>query len=176
MLQRLLTTHSSDLTRAQQIRGVKVITELTKGVDALQMADLPAAIIPNSGSVLQYGEVFTDILAFWISQGFVAGLFSSPPCAGFRANSMMAIKQKEKVRIVMNLSKPKGECFNDNVDRHSLEAVHMSTAREFGFAVVDCGNSARMWKFDMSDAYKNLPAKISDLRLQGFCWLQAYFV
>ncbi len=45
ILQRLLTTHSSDLTRAQQIRGRKVITELTEGVDALQMADLPAAII-----------------------------------------------------------------------------------------------------------------------------------
>jgi len=175
-LQRLLSAHSSDLTKAQKIRGEKVVTEMTEGVDALQTVELPAAIIPNSGSVFQYGEIFTDVLAFWIRQGFVAGPFSSPPCAGFRANSMMAIKQKEKVRIVMNLSKPKGDCFNDNIDRHSLEAVHMSTAREFGFAVVDCGNSARMWKFDMSDAYKNLPAKISDLRLQGFCWLQAYFV
>jgi hypothetical protein len=28
----------------------------------------------------------------------------------------------------------------------------------------------------MSDAYKNLPAKLADLRLQGFSWLQAIFV
>jgi len=33
-----------------------------------------------------------------------------------------------------------------------------------------------MWKFDLTDAYKNLPAKTCDLRLQGFQWLQAYFV
>ena len=29
---------------------------------------------------------------------------------------------------------------------------------------------------DMKDAYKNVPAKVEDLRLQGFSWLGAYFV
>jgi hypothetical protein len=52
----------------------------------------------------------------------------------------------------------------------------MSSAKEFGYSVVDCGVGARMWKFDMTDAYKNLPAKLADLRLQGFSWLQAYFI
>ena len=33
-----------------------------------------------------------------------------------------------------------------------------------------------MWKFDLKDAYKNLPAKEADLRLQGFSWLGKFFV
>jgi hypothetical protein len=76
----------------------------------------------------------------------------------------------------MNLSKPVGACFNDNVDTSRMEKVRMSSAKEFGYAVIDCGSGARMWKFDMTDAYKNLPARLADLRLQGFHWLQAYFI
>jgi hypothetical protein len=33
-----------------------------------------------------------------------------------------------------------------------------------------------MWKFDMVDAYKTIPAAKADLRLQGFSWLGKYFV
>jgi hypothetical protein len=33
-----------------------------------------------------------------------------------------------------------------------------------------------MWKFDMVDAYKNIPAAQQDLRLQGFSWLGRFFV
>jgi hypothetical protein len=78
---------------------------------------------------------------------------------------MMVVKQKEKVRIIMNLSSPKRMCFNDAVDADSLEKVHMATAKSIGYAILECGKHARLWKFDMSDAYKNLPAKLEDLRL-----------
>ena len=76
----------------------------------------------------------------------------------------------------MNLSDPEGDCFNDAVDSNKLQKVYMSTAKSFGYTVVDCGQEARMWKYDLSDAYKNLPAKIDDLRLQGFPWLQAFLL
>ncbi len=33
-----------------------------------------------------------------------------------------------------------------------------------------------MSKFDFVDAYKNITATLSDLRLQGFAWLGRYFV
>jgi len=175
-LQKLLDTHSQTLTEAQSLRGEKLVNELLNGVDSLQITKLQGATIPNSGSVYEHGAVFTDALGSWIKKGFVAGPFFTPPVPDFRANSMMALEQKDKVRIIMNLSKPQGECFNDNVDTSRMEKVRMSTAKEFGYTVIDCGSGARMWKFDMSDAYKNLPARLEDLRLQGFCWLQAYFI
>jgi len=130
----------------------------------------------NSPSAAAHGDQFTDALASWVKQGYVAGPFHAPPTNDFRANTMLAIEQKGKVRIVMDLSQPDGESFNDAVDEDAIEKVHMSTARLFGHAVIDCGRGARMWKYDFTDAYKNIPAHPSDWRLQGFRWLGKYFV
>jgi hypothetical protein len=89
---------------------------------------------------------------------------------------MIALEQKDKIRIVMNLSAPKGESFNEAIDEQKLEQVFMSTAKKFGYSVIDCGHNASMWKWDLVDAYKNIPVPISSLRYQGFRWLGKSFV
>jgi len=90
---------------------------------------------------------------------------------------MMAIEQPGKVRIiVMNLSAPDGYSFNDAINDNAVEQVHMASARFFGYSVIDCGRHSLMWKCDMCDAYKHIPAALSDLRLQGFSWLGKYFL
>jgi len=89
---------------------------------------------------------------------------------------MMAVEQKDKIRIVMNLSAPEGKSYNDAVNETALEKVSMSSARLFGYTLVECGLGARMFKYDMVDAYKNIPAATGDLRLQGFTWLGRFFV
>jgi len=66
------------------------------------------------------------------------------------------------------LSHPKDESFNDNVKVHMMDQVAITTARQFSFAVVDAGKGARLWEDDLKDAYKNLPARPGDTRLQGF--------
>ena len=88
----------------------------------------------------------------------------------------MAVPQKDKVRVIMNLSYPDGDSFNDYVDENRLEKVHMTTARSFGYEVVQRGRNARMWKYDLKDAYKNVPARTQDLRCQGFTWLGKHFI
>jgi hypothetical protein len=52
----------------------------------------------------------------------------------------------------------------------------MSTARFFGYSVVDCGVNCLIWKWDMVDAYKHIPTALPDLRMQGFSWLGRFFV
>ncbi len=52
----------------------------------------------------------------------------------------------------------------------------MSSARNFGYTIRKCGRNAKMSKFDLEAAYKQMPAPIRELRLQGFCWLNRYFV
>jgi hypothetical protein len=89
---------------------------------------------------------------------------------------MMAVAQKNKIRIIMNFSAPEGESYNDAIDELALEKVSMSSARLFGYSIMDCGTGAKMWKFDMVDAYKTIPSAQSDLRLQGFSWLGKYFI
>jgi hypothetical protein len=89
---------------------------------------------------------------------------------------MMAVAQKNKIRIIMNFSAPEGESYNDAIDELALEKVSMSSARLFGYLIMDCGTGAKMWKFDMVDAYKTIPSAQSDLRLQSFSWLGKYFI
>jgi hypothetical protein len=160
----------------QNLRADRVIKDLQEGSAVPLSKSLPAARIPNTSSVSEHGEEFTDTLAWWIKKGYVAGPFGAPPLPAFRTNAMMAVVQRNKTRIIMDLSAPKGSSYNDAVRELALEKVSMSSARLFGYSVQDCGKGARMWKFDMVDAYKTIPSAQQDLRLQGFMWLGKFFV
>ena len=86
----------------------------------------------------------TDTIAWWIRQGYVSGPFAAPPLPDFRTNAMMAVAQKNKIRIIMNFSAPEGESYNDAIDELALEKVSMSSARLFGYSIMDCGTGAKM--------------------------------
>ena len=172
----IIKKYRSSLSMGQNIRANRVIQDLKHGSPVPFFSALPAARINNSTSVTIHGEEFTDTLAWWIRQGYVAGPFIAPPLPEFRSNSMMAVAQRNKIRIIMDLSSPDGSSYNDAIDESALEKVSMSSARLFGYSIQDCGRGARMWKFDMVDAYKTIPAAKQDLRLQGFSWLGRFFV
>ena len=117
----------------------------------------------------------TDAIAYGIKSGFACGPFDSPPLDRFRVNQLAAVPQDGKVRPVINVSYPAGSSFNDNIIENSMEKVKMSSARSFGYTLKKCGKCATLSKFDMRDAYKNVPCSLHDLRLQGFKWLEKYF-
>ena len=124
---------------------------------------------------MKYGKEVTDTIAHWVKSGFAAGPFDSPPLSKFRVNSLAAVPQDGKVRPVINVSEPEGFSFNDNIEKNKLEKVKMTSARNFGYSLKNCGKNAKLSKFDMKDAYKQVPCPLSDLRLQGFRWLNKYF-
>jgi hypothetical protein len=129
----------------------------------------------NSPSTVRHGKIFTDTIACWVKKGYVSGPFILPPFPDFWSNSMFAVEPPAKIKAVMDLSSLEGESFNDAIHEDALEYVHMAT-ESFGYSVVDCGKNCVMWKWDMVDAYKNIPSALPDLRLQGFSWLGCYFV
>jgi hypothetical protein len=172
----LIHDHRNSLPFDQRIRADRVVNDLQYGSAVPFSVVLPAARTPNNSSVVEHGEEFTDTLAWWIRKGYVAGPFGAPPLHDFRTNAMMAVSQKNKIRIIMDLSAPKGHSYNDAIKDSDLEKVSMSSARLFGYSIQDCGIGARMWKFDMVDAYKTIPAAQQDLRLQGFTWLGKFFI
>jgi hypothetical protein len=88
----------------------------------------------------------------------------------------MAVDQGEKVRLVLNVSAPKGCSFNDNVVQEGIEKVSMSSARAVSHIIVDAGVNAIMSKLDKKDAYKLIPARTEYLTLQGFSLLGKFFV
>jgi hypothetical protein len=174
-LKDLVTEKKEFLTSCQILRAEKCIDYLVNGADAFQKFPLPSCFLKNADSTFEFGKEVTDTIAVWVKKGFAAGPFVTPPLKNFRSNSLMAIKQGEKVRPVLNLSLPKECCFNSAVDEEKLEKVYMSSAKKFSRSVVEAGQYAKMFKFDLVDAYKNVPAKVSDFRIQGFSWLNRYF-
>jgi hypothetical protein len=62
------------------------------------------------------------------------------------------------------------------VDNFALEKIAMSSAKNFGYSVASCGINCIFAKPDILDAYKNVPAKLEDLHLQGFRWENKFFI
>jgi hypothetical protein len=164
------------MTWAQHQRALKCVTSLEEGGSSGQMSPLPPCFQRNAPSVEKFGEEVLDTVASWVKSKFVSGPFDQPPLPKFRVNPLMAIDQGDKVRIMLNVSSPKGLSFNDNIDQSTVEKVNMTSTRNVAYIVHDAGRNAVMSKIDKRDAYKLVPAPIADLRLQGFALLGKYFV
>jgi len=174
-LEKRVNAVSTKMTWAQKNRAERTISNLKYGASTYQLSQLPACYCKNSKSTFTYGEHVTDTVANWVKQGIVSGPFKSPPLERFRVNPLVAVDQDDKVRLVMNVSLPENESLNDNVDQNLLEKVHMSSARSVSYVIVEAGKGAWLSKMDMRDAYKVLPVPLTEIRLQGFRWLDMYF-
>jgi hypothetical protein len=166
----------SSMTIHQFERSMKAVDYLKNGAPAFQKNTLPGCFVKNADSTLRYGKEITDNIATWVKEGYAAGPFDSPPCANFRVNPLIAVVQPGKVRPVLDVSSPSGESFNSSVSEHETETVKMASARQFSQLILDCGHGALMSKHDLVAAYKQVPCRVADLRLQGFSWLGKYFV
>ena len=164
------------LLPSEIIRAKKVINSLKNGASSCQKEELPACNVKNTSTAELYSKEITDTIAYWVKSGYVCGPFHEPPLKKFRVNSLQAVPQDNKVRPVLNVSRPEGLSFNDNIDKNLLEKVKMSSARNFGYSIKKCGKNAVFSKFDFRDAYKNMPAPLKDLRLQGFKWFGKFFI
>jgi hypothetical protein len=95
-----------------------------------------------------------DTIATWLKRGYASGPFKEPSLAKFRSNCLMAVDQGRKVRPILNVSKPKGDSMNDNIEEKDVEKVKMDTARSFSYTILRAGKGGRMYKTDVKDAYK----------------------
>ena len=175
-INRLVEQLSKKLLPSEISRAFKVIESLKHGAPSYQVNNLPPCMQKNATSTKFYSKEITDTFAFWLKSEFLCGPFDVPPLPRFRVNPVMVIPSDGKVRPVLNVSQPTGQSFNDNVNLKAMEKVKMSSARNFGYTLKKCGFDAKFSKFDLKDAYKNIPAPIKDLRLQGFKWLDKYFI
>ncbi len=165
------------MTECQKSRAERAINNLRlRGSSFQRDPQLPGVYVANAKTTFQYGETITDNIASWVKNGFAAGPFDQPPLKNFRVNSILATKQNEKVRTILNVSLPKGISLNDNVEETKMEKVLMTSARNFGYTLVEAGENAIFCKTDMKDAYKNVPVPTDEYRLQGFSWLGKFFI
>ena len=83
-------------------------------------------------------------------------------------------KPDGSVRVILNMSAPKGMSANDGIDAAEYPAKMFST-REWLGALGKAGRNCRFCKVDWSAAYKQIAVHPHDLSLQWFQWLGQYF-
>ena len=130
----------------------------------------------NAPSAYSDGEKVTDAIADWIVKGFAFGPVSKrdlPPDAKL-SGIMTKTKPSGAVRIILNLSAPKGRAVNEGIDNLQFPAV-MSSTTKWVNALWTAGKGCWISKVDWSDAYKHCAVRHQDLPLQWFTWLDKYF-
>ena len=167
-LEELIHRNKDKLTDMELKRANRVARDLKYGAEACQLKELPAMATENNNTSFTNGRQMTDKIATWVKEEIVAGPFDYPPMEKFRCNPLIAVERNGKVRPVVNMSGPKGHSFNENLDKTKLEKVRMTTAKEFSYSLKEAGKNAVFSKFDIKDAYKLVPAKPADFKLQGF--------
>jgi len=175
-LENMIKERRSAMTTHEVKKADSSLNIMQQGAPAYQLTDLPGAKMKNAPSIKKCGPEFTETLKKWVQEGHVAGPFNEPPVPNLRLNSLMAEEQKDKIRPVLNMSNPKGKSFNDNIDTLSVGRATMSSAKQFGKALLRSGRGSLMSKMDMKDAYKLIPARPEDYRLQGFFWHGSIFI
>jgi hypothetical protein len=131
----------------------------------------------NARSALEAGEQVTDAIATWIKKGFVAGPFKANEIpADAKVNGLMCRPKPDgSVRVIMNMSAPKGCCVNEGIDADQFPAAMSSTAKWL-MVLNAVGRRCRMVKMDWADAYKHVTVREEDVKLQYFSWLGMSFV
>jgi hypothetical protein len=175
-LEKRVRRYMKKMTVHQIDRSLKAVQYLREGAPSFQETSLPACYVKNASSTTKHGKEITENIATWVDEGYAAGPFDSPPCPNFRVNPLIAVVQPGKVRPVLDVSSPHGDSYNSTVDEFETETVKMSSAKQFAQLLNRCGDGATISKHDLVAAYKQVPCRIQDLRLQGFSWLGKYFV
>ena len=130
----------------------------------------------NAPSAYTDGRKVTDAIADWVSKGFAYGplpLSDVPKGAKF-SGVMTRPKPNGSVRIILNLSSPKGSSVNDGIDSSDFPTV-MSSTTKWLRALHRAGKRCLMTKVDWADAYKHLAVRLEDTELQYFNWLGKAF-
>jgi len=144
------------------------------GCQGVARAPTMSGNAPNS---FEFGPQVTDAVADWLHKNFAAGPFleEEVPAAAKISGIMCREKPNGAVRIILNLSAPKGASVNDGIDKYEFPAK-MSSTQQWLKVLEKAGKGCNIAKIDWSDPYKHLGVREEDRNLQWFSWLGRYFV
>jgi hypothetical protein len=130
-----------------------------------------ASVSKNAANAYQHGRQVSDAIAAWVSVGYAYGPVEEedlPPNA--KINGILTrTKPNGLVRIILNLSAPKGCSVNDGIDNDEFPAT-MSSTEAWVDVLNKLGKGCKIMKVDFADAYKHIPVAAADTDLQWFEW------
>jgi hypothetical protein len=116
------------------------------------------------------------LLASLVKKGFVKGpLDRSEVPDDVKINGLMCRPKPDGgVRVIMNMLAPAGRCVNEGIDADKFPAVKSSTSKWLGI-LNKAGRDCCILKLEWADAYKHVPVREEDVKLQHFMWLGKVF-
>jgi hypothetical protein len=130
----------------------------------------------NAASAYQYGPQVTDAVAEWVAKGYAFGPVnaSEVPISAKVSGIMVRPKPNGSVRVILNLSAPKGNSVNDGINKDDFPAKMSSTAAWIQ-VLNQAGKGCLIMKTDWASAYKHICVREDDTELQWFCWAGKFF-
>ena len=155
----------------------KVIKWIVNGADiGCEGVFREASHAKNAASALVDGEKVSDCIADWIQKQFAYG---PVPLEQIPKNAKVSClmtrpKPNGAVRVILNLSSPKGQSVNEGINTDKYPAKMSSTA-EWLKVLNSVGKNCKICKVDYADAYKHIGVRQQDTDLQWFIWLGMAF-
>ena len=130
----------------------------------------------NLLSARQNQRAVTNAIMLEVSRGHTAGPFTIPPFQTLHCSPLGAAPKKDgSVRLVLDLSSPRGCSINEGISKEEF-SVEYSSFDEAVRLVQSLGPGASMAKSDIRHAFRICPVRLDQLYLLGFRWLGYFFV
>lgn len=153
-----------------------ILHGLTHGFDLGFHGNINQQLRNNNKSARENQLQVTMAIRKEVARGHTAGPFDSPPFAQNHISPLGAApKQDGTCRLVLDLSQPKGESINDNIDKAEFPCtyMHFDQATEM---IVRVGRGCFLSKIDIKHAYRLLPVRPQDWPLLVYQWEGQYYV
>jgi hypothetical protein len=172
-LRQLLIVNGIELTEVHE----KVLGWLQHGAEiGCEGRYRAASVSKNTKGAYACGREVSDAIASWVKQGYAFGPVEEEEVpVSAKVNSILTRpKPNGSVRIILNLSAPKGLSVNDGIDPEEFPAV-MSSTEAWLRVLEKAGRGCFMCKVDFADAYKHVAVALEDTDLQWFEWGGKFF-
>ena len=158
-------------------RLTRVLDYVTNGADiGCRGAARAPSRSSNAASAYQFGPQVTDAIAEWVAKGYAFGPVAADqvPAEAKVSGIMVRPKPNGSVRVILNLSAPKGRSVNDGINKLEFPAKMSSTAAWLQ-VLNAAGKGCWIAKTDWAAAYKHICVRTEDLKLQWFSWAGKFF-
>ena len=130
----------------------------------------------NHQSALRHKEAITAKINKELQAGRIEGPYQSIPYNNYQVSALCAAEKKQpgEYRLIHDLSWPKGDSVNDQIEVKKGK-VHYQSMDNVIDTLVRLGPNTNMAIFDIEHAYKVLPIWPEDVPKMGFFWDGAFY-
>ena len=170
--------------KADLIKDASLIDMLECGFPAgFTGSSIPRQGVANHGSGTKFPEDVRQYLGKECRLGAMLGPFAAPPFQGWnRLNPIMTRPKRASTerRVILDLSYPLGDSVNAAIPANELDGcpfkMRLPNPWNLARGILDCGRGARLYKVDLSRAYRQLRTCPLDWPLLTVGWDEQVFV